>query len=400
MKIAITGASGFIGKLIYPKLIEANYDVVLVGRDQDKLATLFPGSVYYDYNALQQAFRGAQLVIHLAATNSDSKLPAIEFGRVNVDLMVSVAKAARGAKVNRFINISSFHAINETNNSNYANSKREGVKALNAIKWPAVEHVYLPIVYGEAWAGKLSLLNLLPLKLGQILFAPLAALKPTLNINYLVMHILSPPEFQMEVKEILLYDDKANNAYYSFIKRMLDISFVVIVVVFLSWLMLLVWISIRVTSKGPGIFVQKRVGKNRKVFKCYKFRTMEVGTRNVGTHDVAISSVTPLGAFLRKTKIDELPQIINIVRNELSLVGPRPCLPNQLELISKREARNVHSVKPGITGLSQIKNIDMSTPDKLSYWDARYIAIRGLLFDFKIIIATAAGNGQGDKIKS
>jgi len=103
---------------------------------------------------------------------------------------------------------------------------------------------------------------------------------------------------------------------------------------------------------------------------------------------------------MRKTKIDELPQILNILKNELSLVGPRPCLPNQTELVEARTARGVYSVKPGISGWAQIQNVDMSEPVRLAKLDQEYIALQTLPFDLKIIIKTVTGSGQGDKVAS
>ena len=126
---------------------------------------------------------------------------------------------------------------------------------------------------------------------------------------------------------------------------------------------------------------------------------MKLGTKNTGTHDVAASSITSIGGFLRRTKIDELPQVYNILRNELSLIGPRPCLENQLELIHAREAQGVFDIKPGITGYAQIHDVDMSDPKKLANYDAHYVACRGLLMDFKIMLKTALGKGQGDKTR-
>jgi len=399
MRIVITGASGFIGKLLYPDLIAAGMDVVVIGRDNGNLKAVFPQAQFFDYSQLDLAFENAAIVVHLAVINSDSKASEKVFKAVNVDLLMTVANAAQNADVKRFVNISSIHALQVKTNTRYANSKREGIVELNAKNWPSVENVYLPAFYGHSWAGKLSVLNKLPLSLAKIIFLPMAALKPTLNVKGLVDYILSPSAFQMHAEEKILFDDKDNNNFYLATKRVFDLFFVLFVGIFLWWLLLLVWIGVRLSSNGPGIFIQTRVGKKQKPFKCYKFRTMAVGTKNVGTHDVETSSVTAFGSFLRKTKFDELPQIVNIFRNELSLVGPRPCLPNQLELVNEREARGVFSVKPGITGLGQINNIDMSTPRKLAIWDRRYIATRGLVSDCKIMIATALGKGQGDRVK-
>jgi len=146
--------------------------------------------------------------------------------------------------------------------------------------------------------------------------------------------------------------------------------------------------------------MQSRVGKAGRIFTGYKFRTMKQGTRQAGTHEVSATAVTRLGGFLRKTKNDELPKVWNIFRNEISLIGPRPCLPVQTELIEARRFRGVLAVKPGISGLAQIDGIDMSDPTRLARRDARYIALRSFLLDLKISIATATGRGRGDRTSS
>ena len=141
----------------------------------------------------------------------------------------------------------------------------------------------------------------------------------------------------------------------------------------------------------------RRVGRYGKTFTCYKFRTMQQGTVQAGTHEVSQASVTSIGRFLRGTKLDELPQVWNILKNEISLIGPRPGLPVQKELFEARQAWGVFDVKPGISGLAQVNNIDMSDPEKLARWDARYIALQSLVLDIKITLATVRGGGQGDK---
>ena len=126
---------------------------------------------------------------------------------------------------------------------------------------------------------------------------------------------------------------------------------------------------------------------------------MRLGTGEHQTHEVAADAVTKIGSLLRKTKIDELPQAWNILRRELSLVGPRPSLPSQSRLIEERHKRGVLSVRPGITGLAQINGIDMRDPVELARWDARYVAQQSLLTDIRIIFATLIGRGQGDQVK-
>ncbi len=125
---------------------------------------------------------------------------------------------------------------------------------------------------------------------------------------------------------------------------------------------------------------------------------MSVDTQSVASHLASTSSITKLGAFLRKTKIDELPQLINVLKGEMSLVGPRPNLFNQAELIKERDALGVYQVLPGITGLAQVQNIDMSTPALLAKTDRQMIDTLTLTSYFRYIIMTATGSGAGDAV--
>lgn len=150
---------------------------------------------------------------------------------------------------------------------------------------------------------------------------------------------------------------------------------------------------------GAPIFRQERVGRNKKPFILIKFRTMPVGTVSIASHLASSASITTFGHFLRKTKLDELPQLWNVLKGEMSLVGPRPSLFNQEELIKARYAKGVYSVRPGITGLAQIQNIDMSTPDLLAKTDAKMIETMTVTKYFLYIIKTALGSGSGDVVK-
>lgn len=149
---------------------------------------------------------------------------------------------------------------------------------------------------------------------------------------------------------------------------------------------------------GSPIFIQERVGKNKRPFKLIKFRTMSVDTKSVASHLASSASITKLGLFLRKTKLDELPQLINVLKGEMSFVGPRPNLFNQEELIKERDSRGVYDVLPGITGLAQVKTIDMSTPKLLAETDLQMIQTLTVKDYFKYIIMTATGSGSGDRI--
>ena len=180
--------------------------------------------------------------------------------------------------------------------------------------------------------------------------------------------------------------------------RMLDFL-VALLGLLCLWPFLLIGTMVGLFDTGSPIFVQERVGRNKKPFKLIKFRTMSVETKSVASHLANASSITKLGIFLRKTKIDELPQLINVLKGEMSLVGPRPNLFNQEKLIAERDALGVYDVPPGITGLAQVQNIDMSTPELLAKVDKQMIDTLNLRDYLKYIIKTASGSGNGDAVK-
>jgi lipopolysaccharide/colanic/teichoic acid biosynthesis glycosyltransferase len=151
-------------------------------------------------------------------------------------------------------------------------------------------------------------------------------------------------------------------------------------------------------DSGSPVFMQVRVGKNKRPFTLIKFRTMNKETKSVASHLADASSITKFGTFLRTTKIDELPQLINVIKGEMSIVGPRPNLFNQNELIQERDSRGIYDVLPGVTGLAQVNNIDMSTPKLLAVTDQKMIKTITLGYYFKYIIQTATGSGSGDTV--
>lgn len=150
---------------------------------------------------------------------------------------------------------------------------------------------------------------------------------------------------------------------------------------------------------GSPIFLQERVGRHKKPFTLVKFRTMRKDTASVASHLASASAITPFGQFLRRTKLDELPQLWNVLKGEMSLVGPRPGLFNQEELTDERASRGVFDVRPGITGLAQLSNIDMSTPRLLAETDQRMIQELTVADYFRYIFMTALGKGAGDRVK-
>ena len=180
--------------------------------------------------------------------------------------------------------------------------------------------------------------------------------------------------------------------------RLFDFTFALLGLVF-GFPVLLVIYLIGLSDTGSPLFLQERVGRNKKPFTLVKFRTMHVNTASVASHLASASSITKLGSFLRKTKLDELPQLWNVLKGEMSLVGPRPNLFNQEELIAERDALGVYSVRPGITGLAQVNEIDMSQPKLLAETDAKMIRELSVADYFKYIIQTVTGKGSGDRVK-
>lgn len=180
--------------------------------------------------------------------------------------------------------------------------------------------------------------------------------------------------------------------------RFLDIFFSLIGLILLSPLLTIIFI-IAFLDTGSPLFIQERVGRYKLPFILIKFRTLPSNTVSVATHFLDPASITSFGLLLRKTKLDELPQFWNVLKGDMSLVGPRPGLLNQPNLTSEREKLGVFAVRPGITGRAQIYGIDMSTPELLAQTDARMIAEMSVRNYFKYIFLTVLGKGSGDRVK-
>lgn len=149
---------------------------------------------------------------------------------------------------------------------------------------------------------------------------------------------------------------------------------------------------------GSPLFRQTRVGRHRAPFTLVKFRTMRPSTPSVASHLADAAAVTSYGGFLRRTKLDELPQLWNVLRGDMSLVGPRPCLVNQAELVEERHRLGVFEARPGVTGLAQLSGIDMSTPRLLAETDARMLDGLTPAMYLRYVVRTALGAGAGDAV--
>ena len=199
--------------------------------------------------------------------------------------------------------------------------------------------------------------------------------------------------FDEEIYENAITIDLSNvankaSALYSISKRTMDIVSSLVGLILLSPLFLLVAILIKLDSKGPIIFKQIRIGKNSKPFYIYKFRSMKIDAPNLSTEEFINASdfTTKVGKFIRKTSIDELPQLVNILKGDMSIVGPRPVIEREVRLLEIRKECNVDSILPGITGLAQINGRDnIDDYEKVKY-DFEYLSKRNLVLDIKIII--------------
>lgn len=382
-----------------PSLITAGIEVLVVGRDKTLLSKTFPGVPACEYRDLALYGKNYDLLLHLAAKNNRAPADDTVYHSANVALLNDVVATAEKGDIHFFLNFCTLHALNSRARTAYARSKRLGAQLLRETGSPRHLSLYLPYVYGGPWRGRLAFLERLPRGVARLIFTTIAAFKPTIHCASIVNFILSDAYYHATVTDdIIIADNQDNNHVYAASKRCIDLLFVALISLLFWWLFCLIWIFIRIDSRGPALFVQDRIGRNGKTFKCYKFRTMKVCTPTLATHHVSADAVTRVGRFLRATKLDELPQIVNILRNDMSLVGPRPSLPTQSQVLLERIARGVLAVKPGITGLSQINKCDMSAPVALAQMDALYIRTRTILLDIYIIICTVMGAGSGDRL--
>jgi len=173
-------------------------------------------------------------------------------------------------------------------------------------------------------------------------------------------------------------------------KRFIDIMLAVILIFFFLWLIILIAICVRITSKGPVIFWSSRIGKNNQIFKMPKFRSMRIDTPNIATHLMSNPKLylSPVGGFIRSYSLDELPQLFSVIKGDMSFVGPRPALYNQKDLAALRVKNGIDKLVPGITGWAQVNGRDdLSIPDKVDL-DLVYLKSQSIWFDLKILWKT------------
>lgn len=384
MRIAVSGASGSVARNLVPLLVKAGHTVLLISRDPEKVTLQFPGLAVASTTAWQENARDYDVFVHLAVMNNNQPGSFDEFMEANANGASAFAESAQKAAIPRFVYPSTVQALMPGASSPYALSKIAGGEAVRASFSGAVDVVHLGLVHGQQYLGRLSFLNNLPRPLGSFVFSLLSALKPTTSVEQLARYITLPaPHGSCHFS--ILTDQKSQNFIYRLWRNLLGALFSVSVLLLIPALAV-IWVLIVVEGGRPGVFIQERLGFRNHVFRCVKLRTMRKGTESKGSHMVDSDAVTKVGRLLRRLKIDELPQAWNVLRGEMVLIGPRPCLPTQAEVIAAREVREVVDYIPGLTGWAQINGVDMSDPQKLAAFDATYLALQSVLFDVKIIM--------------
>lgn len=194
--------------------------------------------------------------------------------------------------------------------------------------------------------------------------------------------ILEQLEQQVEIRKERLS--------YLFFKRAADIMVSLCALIGLTPILIIISVLIKIESRGPVIFKQNRVGINSKEFTIYKFRSMKVGSPEVASNSLKNykGHITKIGKFIRKTSLDELPQIINVIKGDMSLVGPRPVISSEVELLDYRRKLEIDKMSPGITGWAQINGRDNMTLERKIYLENEYKKSRSFFFDIKILFMT------------
>ena len=212
-----------------------------------------------------------------------------------------------------------------------------------------------------------------------------AGLEPTLENAQAIYALTNTPEYLLSGLNF------EGHYLYRFSKRVFDVAASVLGMCLLSWLILGTAVAVKVTSPGPIIFKQQRVGKNKKLFNIYKFRTMRIDTPNLPSHMIDANDwLTPIGAIMRRLSLDELPQLWNILKGDMSAVGPRPALWSQFDLVAERDLYGANNVRPGLTGWAQINGRDELSIKSKAMRDGEYVAKRGVLFDLRCFFGTFA----------
>jgi lipopolysaccharide/colanic/teichoic acid biosynthesis glycosyltransferase len=394
LKIILIGGTGFVGSQLAPSLVKRGHSVSVTSRNPDPTRYIFDSENWGD------AADSADVLVLLSVINNDVEHSMENIRAVNVDLPLKLLDIVSKNPNQRLLLFGSDLANGGGRSSVYTQTKAEMAAKLDLQAASAATVLILSPVHGDRFVKKLAFVDYLPLPLRSIVVLIIGAFRPLTHIDCiadaiedLAFNTAAPTTF------ITVVDDQSKNPFYNITTRVFDLCFASSVLILFGWLMIIIALLVAATSPGPAVFRQQRIGRHGHVFVCFKFRTMNIDTPNVATHNVSGDATTKIGKYLRRWKLDELPQIFNIFNNQMSLVGPRPCLPSQHDLIAARQRLSVLKAKPGVTGWSQIKGVDMSDPTELARIDAEYYARRSIPLYLKIVFLTFIGKGQGDRVR-
>ncbi|MGI9597585.1 MAG: hybrid nucleoside-diphosphate sugar epimerase/sugar transferase [Acidimicrobiales bacterium] len=401
--VVITGASGVVGRSLLAELAaQGGYELRVLSRDPDQFR---PGAAeglkVGGYDDAEEILTGADSVIHLAARNNDQGGSAADFERDNCEMPCELAETAARLGVRRFVFVTTTKALAGKAADSYGLSKANAEHRLLTFgrRSPLeVCFVRLGPVHGPGSKGKVKFLEDLPPSVRGVAARMLRSILPIVSVEVAAKGLVAMLEDRSGRVELCLSDPLDGWSPYWPFSFAVNGLFVLAVPTVLAIPLFGSAIAVALDSPGGVFFVQHRVGFKQRVFECRKFRTMRTGTPVMGTHEVAKNYVTGVGALLRKFKLDELPQAANVLRREMNVIGPRPCLETQTELIEERQRYGVFDVRPGVTGLGQVAGVDMSQPKKLAIFDHRYAAFRSIAWDITIAIKTVLGGGFGDPV--
>lgn len=392
MKIVVTGASGFVASELLPRLADAGHELILVSRDLDTVRLRYPNQLVFGYREWAEFSQSADLLLHLATLNNNAKGSEEHYRAANVKLTQDVAREAKNAGIQRFFYVSSVHTLRPGIQSLYAQSKLEGEMAGAEEFGPGFVSVVMGNVHGRSYSGALSILNRMPVFSRRMLFGFVAALRPTTSVG-LLHKLLTEAKSRPNPYRVIVTDDKLELIAYRIWQQILNFGFIAFAALVAPAFLVIV-LGIRIADGAPAMFSQSRLGKNGRVFTIFKLRTMRFGAKEFPTHLANPREITKLGWVLRKLKLDEFPQVVNVACGQMNLVGPRPSLISQKEVIESRNRLRSDRVVPGISGWAQVHGVDMSDPETLSKLDYEYSKLQSVLVDLQILVKTICGGWQ------
>ena len=396
--IVVTGARGVVGRQLIDHFSAQGHQLRVLSRNPKSFSTKNEIATG-DYQEMDKLLAGAHAIVHLAARNNDQGGSYDAFEEDNINLTLDLAVAAKEHGVRKFIFASTTKALSGKG-CHYGKSKAIAEQKLLELDNPEfrISIARLCPVYGNGTRGKIKFLQNLPWGMGGLSLWLMRSFVPIVSAERVAKEIEAIARSLDPLEEVCISNPIGRVSAYGIFASIVNCIFVILVPTLLAFPCVVASIAVAATSKGGVLFLQNRIGHRQRPFLLCKFRTMFTGTPNKSTHEVGKSYVTKVGALLRVTKMDELPQAWNVLRRELNLIGPRPCLQNQTELIRERIRYGVFKVIPGITGYGQVAGVDMSEPKKLAIHDHRYAAFRGILLDIQIAIKTVLGGGFGDPV--